>query len=189
MDNPTPGFCRVSAVALVAFLVAACGSVPERVELVLPAASSSVSVDLRDARSGEQIAGRRLETTRSGSIEFGDDQFTPSRVLLLRRKLEQHLGERLRGRTVILKEFEVSSNHFYSHDPGPIIVNPLGNAIEAATVDRNLRSKLVVVVDGVASEGAAWRTVKSGAIGEGLRAVVSESIDAVIAKLKSQLTM
>lgn len=152
----------------------------------------------------DQIAGRRSSEQYGQSAYYGDDQFSMSRVHLLKSRLEFDLGERIGKRPVVLREFYVYAGAYTSpriyggptYVPAPpgmgvggaVLAGILGGltvgGIESARAARVVRSTIRIEIDGKRLEAIASKNVSMGEVDAALGGIVLESIDGIVAQVR-----
>lgn len=68
-----------------------------------------------DARTAADIAGSSFGTSNVSTEHLGDSRFTASRIAILRDALERSSGPTLKGRTVVVTQFEIFVVHEKRH--------------------------------------------------------------------------
>ncbi len=199
--------CRVVGAGLLATIIAGCVSIPEKVKLDPPGSSvRSATVDLRDARSPAVPARNASADGAIVHFDFGDAQFEPSLVTVLRARLAAEAGDLLVGKTIVVNEMWVRFSQLGRPMPtaaGPV-PSPPGSSvgtniaggilagifiggIESARATKYVQCRIEATIDGTAVAGRGVKDVGASDLEEGARVAVRLAVSDLVKDLKEKL--
>jgi hypothetical protein len=127
------------SLAIVAGILTGCGTTSStRLDVVT---AKCANFDLRDERPGAQrVSGKTVDVYGIESTTLGDDGIQPQPVELFQTWMNKLPAERLTGKTVVLKEFEIK---VYEPDAGKSGTQPGTTVMAGASVGANIVGNLL----------------------------------------------
>lgn len=163
-----------------------CGAPSQKFKIDMPVTVNN-AVQVVDLRPVEQRLYRRTyEGSDITAFRFGDDDFVPDRMTILRSRLQERLRDTLRGKTVSITSFQVTMT--YTAPPGlpsNLLAALIIGAIEDRKGERLIFGEIAGVIEGQVFRENIMERFPKDKVEEGVQDVLLKTIDAAARNINS----